>query len=265
MSKINGTFLKLHDQVGKFPPQYYNTNEFDRTISLVDCVTEGCSERSDTYKFSSDDEIRSRIGAIDPADKELFFVESNSAHHLSAFLAQSAIDNMPKDDDGKTPGALVVNFDQHDDHGTPGSKLFCGNWSGHVSCDYLVIGLKNKTEAHFYKYGESKYTVYTLEQYKDLFEDYEQIYVTVDMDVLTNGASKRTNWGAGDMTKEKLIELLSDLPGDKLVAADITGFPPNKNGDADELASYINDITDTAKALCNIMGRPLTSDTETQN
>lgn len=257
MSKINGTFLKLHDQVGKFPPQYYNTIEFGRTIPLVDYVDEGCSESSRTYIFSCYDKIRSCIGAIDPANKELFFVESNSAHHLSAFLAQSAFNNMPKDDKGKMPGALVVNFDQHDDHGTPGSKLFCGNWSGHVSCDYLVVGLKNKTEAHFYKYGERKYTIYTLEKYKDLFENYEQIYVTVDMDVLTNGVSKRTNWGPGDMTKEKLIELLSDLPGDKLAAADITGFPPSKNGNADELASYINDITKTAETLCKIMGKPL--------
>ena len=260
MPKINGTFLQLHKKTNTYPPpEYYNTLEFGETISLADCVDKGNSAGTVSYKFSSIDEVRRLIGTADPQNK-LFLVESNSAHHMSAFLVQRAFDGMERDSEGKITGALVVNFDQHEDHGKPNSEFYCGSWGGHVNSDYLVVGLFSRQEAHLYNYGANGYKNFPLKKCTDIYKSYSKIYVTVDMDVLNGGKSRRTNWKHGAMSKDILLRLLNDLPGDKLVAADVTGFPPyiqnegTRNESLGELNTYLSDITETAETLCRLMG-----------
>lgn len=265
MSKINGTFLQVHRQTGNFPPPYYNPLEFDRRIFLADCAKKGAPYSTDSYDFSSQVEVLRRIGNIDPL-KELFFVESSCAHHLSCFLAQSTFTRLKKEGAEKNPKQLVVNFDQHLDHGLPFGRFYCGSWGSYVNCDYLVVGVSDGSEAFLYPCGSStaqKYSVKKLMDIRAIYEQYEQIYVTVDTDVLKGGGSKRTNWPHGAMPKEILLLLLNAVPGKKIAAADITGFPPNikdedeRNKNINELNSYIRDITKIARVLCDLMDRPL--------
>ena len=265
LPKINGTFLQVHPRIGKFPPPYYNTLEFDRRIFLADCAKEGAPYATDSYEFLSKAEVCRRIGTIDPL-KELFFVESNCAHHLSCFLSQSAFVRSKKEGEEKTPKHLVVNFDQHSDHGLPFGRFYCGSWGGYVGCDYFVAGVSKGTEAVLYHCGSGtaeKYRLNDLSAIRAIYDGYEQIYVTVDTDVLVGGENKRTNWPHGDMTKDILFLLLNAVPGKKIAAADITGFPPNikdedeRNKSIGKLDSYINDIAETAKVLCDLMDRPL--------
>lgn len=296
MARINGTYVSLHEACDDYP--FYKGNlEFNGTLCLADYFEKvGSYDTSDTYQFRGITytnkelsapkipETEALLAGIIP-DKALLFTESNSAHHLTYFYVKEAARHLLDGDK-----LLVVNFDQHEDTGGNDSIFYCGSWGGNricnaVGCDYLVVGPKyvdrtvfgNLKEYFEYKEQNAKKTkpAYAANLYtrdggvidcaatamQDLYARYDKIYVTVDMDVLTCGSDvTRTNWGSGNMTLEQLGEHLAELPGNKLIAADITGFPPVNSEKYecghDLLNSYINDIRDTSVALCNLMGIP---------
>lgn len=270
MAKINGTYVSLHEACDDYP--YYKGNlEFNDTLCLADYFEKaGSLDRSDTYQFrgidfTNKEASASKIPETEALfagripDKALLFTESNSAHHLTYFYVKKAARHLLNGDK-----LLVVNFDQHEDTGGNDSIFYCGSWGGNricntVGCDYLVVG-KDMGTAKLYT-GEGHGTSYPTDSLTSIYEKYNKIYVTVDMDVLTCGSDvKRTNWSSGNMTLEQLGERLAELPANKLIAADITGFPPVNSEKYERghelLNSYINDIRDTSVALCNLMGIP---------
>lgn len=273
MPKINGTFICLHSCNSALSP-YYIPMEFTERLCLADCFNGGRPPASDTYLITNQVEIERRFGGIDTC-KKLFFTESNSAHHISYFIAKRAFSQLSV---CETPEKyLVINFDQHQDNGTMKGDFFCGSWGSRVTgllhADYFIIGEKARVDSHLFRSDPSvKASVYTSSNRSELegimtkINEYDKIYVTVDMDVLTGKEDKiqRTNWKHGNMKKEDLLGMIGRLPAQKIVAADITGFPPkhmlsgepvpmSKKG---ELDSYILDIKAIAQALCNTMGIP---------
>lgn len=286
MAKINGTYVSLHENDSNYP-YYKGSLEFRDTLCLAEhFVKTGSTCASDTYTFT---DIPKNGGAaeitreslIEAAlsgkftDKTLFFTESNSAHHLTYFYVKEAAKHLNPEE------LLVVNFDQHLDAGAENNPLYCGSWGGRyicsaVGCDYLVVGPKNSKDvlkrfdpkfvgptydaALYSNCNKDKILWFTNEELTNICTNYNKIYVTVDMDILTNSASpKRTNWGPGYLNDcGPLINFLNLLPAEKIIAADITGFPPvDTNQDRETLAmleSYIADIRKTAEALCSLMG-----------
>lgn len=259
MRKINGTFICLHSCNLRISA-YYNTLDFGRKLCLAECFNGGNPPWSDSYRLTKRSELNQRLETVS-TQKELFFIESNSAHQLSKFLVERAYDEQAKSGER----FLVVNFDQHTDYGNPESELFCGNWGAHVcanlACDYLIIGRKGKMDALYYPY-EGKPVSYSLnddlDRLGELYSGYDQIYVTVDMDVLTGKTAKRTNWPCGDMTQPELEGLLRMLPPEKIIAADIAGFPPKADAaDREELDGYLSDLEEVAGILNGLMGNAL--------
>lgn len=286
MAKINGTYVSLHENDSNYP-YYKGSLEFRDTLCLAEhFVKTGSPCASDTYTFT---DIPQNGGAaeitreslIEAAlsgkftDKTLFFTESNSAHHLTYFYVKEAAKHLNPEE------LLVVNFDQHLDTGAENNPLYCGSWGGRyicnaVGCDYLVVGPKNSKDvlkrfdpkfvrptydaALYSNRNKDRILYYPKEELPRICEPYNKIYVTVDMDILTNSAPhKRTNWGPGYFDKcDSLLNFLRLLPAEKITAADITGFPPvDTNQDEKtlkELDPYIADIQKTAEALCHLMG-----------
>ncbi|MCM1308896.1 MAG: hypothetical protein NC223_09895 [Butyrivibrio sp.] len=289
MAKINGTYVSLHEEGGGSP--YYTEGlEFEHTLCLADCFEKtGGLDQSDTYQFkgipfenkeASEAKMRETEALFDgkiPA-KTLLFTESNSAHHLTYFYVKEAKKSLSDNDK-----LLVINFDQHLDTGSSDSAFYCGSWGGNricqaVGCDYLAVGPKyiGRTDfgslAEYFEYKKQNagkpahpYAVklYTSDgsvvsceaaSPQSLYDRYDKIYVTVDMDVLTCGEDlKRTNWGSGNMSLNQLKSLLSELPANKLIAADITGFPPVNSEKAENfkelLSSYIDEIRELSEIL----------------
>lgn len=279
MPKMNGIYYALHKQAGRFLYPYYKGNlNFQEERNLSDHFTKaGATDTSESYLLKGAEEKKrspESEAAIETMaksfreqvpDKSLFFVESNSAHHMTYFLAREAARRL-----GKGEKILVINFDQHEDFESHSGRFFCGSWGSYlmekIHCDYVVVGATKEGIA-FYKCDENgdkkDRKTYKLNQMKDclepLYKDYTKIYVTVDMDVLKNNENlKRTNWGPGKMPFDTLTELLNSLPAEKIVAADITGFPPVKRewleNNPDVYNSFIEDIRNTAGILGQLMG-----------
>lgn len=271
MPKINGTFICLHSCNSDLSP-YYNPLEFTERLCLADCFNGGRPPASDTYLITNQAEIERRFGKIDTC-KKLFFTESNSAHHISYFIAKRVFDQLCVCE--TSAKYLVINFDQHQDNGTMKGDFFCGSWGSRVTgllhADYFIIGEKTRVDSHLFHSDPSvkalNYTSSNRSEFEKIItkiNEYDKIYVTVDMDVLTDKDDKiqRTNWKHGNIKTDVLLGMLERLPAEKIVAADITGFPPkhmlsgesvpmSKKG---ELDSYILDIEAIAQALCNTMG-----------
>lgn len=282
MPKMNGIYFALHKQVGRFLYPYYKGDlTFQEERNLSEYFTKkGDPSTSESYFLKGAEadkrppESEAAIGTMaehfsgQVPDKSLFFVESNSAHHMTYFLAGEAARRL-----GEGEKLLVINFDQHEDFGSAQGRFFCGSWGSYlmekIHCDYVVVGATEE-EITSYKYGEKGCRKYNLEQMKECLEqrhgDCTKIYVTVDMDVLENDKDvfennkelKRTNWGSGNMPYNNLEMLLDKLPAEKITAADITGFPPvGMNCPRSKLsayAPYIADIRNTAGVLCRLMG-----------
>lgn len=271
MPKINGTYLALHRQVGRFRYPYYKGGlEFRETMNLSENFTKQDPQSSETYHLTSPrggtepelmEEIQGHFAGLVP-DKALFFTESNSAHHITYFLAGETAKRL-----GKDVKLLVINFDQHEDHGTSSGAFFCGSWGSYIvdasRCDYLVVGPRGKITS--YKFGEPGCETYKLSVddlqrcLRERHSDCQQYYVTVDMDILENDKRiPRTNWGPGQVSCEALNELLNSLPAGKVTVADITGFPPVGSNVSDEylqgLIPYTRDIGTIAATLCGLMG-----------
>lgn len=265
VAKINGTYFSLHRQIGRFLYPYYKEGlEFREEIKLADYFSKPapyCDSLSYSLTGPKTEaeliEDMERLLTDRVPDKSLFFNESNSAHHLTYFLANEAARRLG------SAKLLVINFDQHMDFGTPAGRFFCGSWGSRIcnsGCDYMVVGCNRRVTS--FKAGETSGKAYELAQLSDCIakrhSDCAKIYVTVDMDVLENPASpKRTNWNPGCLERDTLTRLLTSLPADKITAADITGFPPvDTNSAADELEKlkpYADDILRTAEILCGLM------------
>ena len=136
--------------------------------------------------------------------------------------------------------------------------------------------MKNDALLYRYKEGTDKIIPENISNFSATINKYDKLYLTVDMDVLSSPAAgslssgdpkstpKRTNWQDGDVTISTLDEWLRLVPGNKIAAADITGFPPMKmlNGDlvTDSPATnaiadiYIRDIETVARLICTLMG-----------
>lgn len=291
MAKINGIYYALHEQIGRFVYPYYKGGlEFRETVSLADAVKKnGSNDTSETYDImglvaeKDAETVKAKKGAFEKRfenifpSKPLLLTESNSAHHLTYFYVKEIAKQLKKSGDHKL---LVINFDQHEDYGSTGAEFFCGSWGSRIvadiPCDYIAVGVGEKGKISSWKHdvsGVSKVEFLPEEPgespadrlAKILSErhgDCEKIYVTVDMDVLTcSGTLKRTNWGSGKLTMSELKDCLEILPEDKMVAADITGFPPVDRTKLDEqldlLNSYTENIKETAEVLCRKLGIPL--------
>lgn len=269
MTKMNGTYFALHKQAGWFPYPYCKGNltfreEENLSGRLSKLAPYGSS---DTYFLTGGGKEETLIARMEEwlqdkvPEKSLFFTESNSAHHMTYFLAGERAEQL-----GEGEKLLVINFDQHEDHGFSARTFFCGNWGSHImrraNCDYVVVGASNRITS--FKAGMPGCQKYGLNQLAECLEqrhkDCSRIYVTVDMDVLKNDmALKRTNRNSGVMSFDVLRALLNSLPGEKITAADITGFPPvtpnyPKNNKMYCFAPYILDIKHTAEILCRLMG-----------
>lgn len=277
-------FISLHTLDD---PEYYHPdtfmNEFlpKNILYLGASVTEGNPPYGDSYKIPDEGAVQNVFNGVDPLSK-LFFVESNSAHHITKFIVKRTYERLLSQEKiSSEKKILVVNFDQHTDFEGKDANLFCGNWGSHLrhelpAADYMVIGLSkyrtvtlwenNGTEPNGRNINESK------ESLTSIYDKYASIYVTVDMDVLempkdadgrrpspfanldTKNAT-RTNWSNGFMPLDELTGLLENLPECKIAAADITGFPPLKSKttlqmqNTDILDSHITDISAVAEIL----------------
>lgn len=268
MPKINGTFICLHSCSRTLSP-YYNTLEFANRLCLADCFTGGDPPYRDSYIAVDNNEITQRL-LTEGVPGKLFFVESNCAHNVSYFLSKCAYEQLNLAEEGQK--FLIVNFDQHEDYEGVTQDLFCGNWGAHVCqtlrCDYLIVGRGQNKDALLINYVEGKKPIRQKGRkpadINNIISEYDKLYVTVDMDVLNGKETniQRTNWVHGANKIEDLCSWLRGLPAGKIIAADITGFPPkrDKNGalvppkKQGVQDGYLQDIVEVAKAICTPMG-----------
>ncbi len=270
MPKINGTFICLHSCSRVLSP-YYNTLEFADRLCLADCFRNGNPPFRDSYIAMNRDEITRRLLTGGVLGK-LFFVESNCAHNVSYFLSECAHEQLHLEEGQKF---LIVNFDQHEDYENVSDEILCSNWGANICqalrCDYLIVGRKTKKDALLIKYVEGAKPArqtHKPTEINNIISEYAKIYVTVDMDVLsgTDANIQRTNWMHGDIKINDLCSWLGGLPTDKIVAADITGFPPKHDKKNEPvpaakisvLDGYIQDIDKVARTICTPMGIPYT-------
>lgn len=271
MHKMGGIYMRFFISVNKETEDaeavYYRKGlNADTAITIDDLLYNGAATGRDSYKLveSGTQPMKSPVAKRiedtvhqSPVPKNLFFIESNSAHNISYFTAGIAAKLS-----AQGQKLLIANFDQHLDHGTATGELLCSNWGGfakkYFPCDYMVIGeplYNRKKQFIIYCAGKQNCTAFKIEELHKRLNEYDAIYVTVDMDILINGAGmpKRTNWGEGVLTKQTLMSYLNLLPDGKIISADITGFPPYETANLAKeeinLIQYITDINEIAKKL----------------
>lgn len=259
-------FISVNSEKGFAPNRYYKKGlEIEAEIPLYSLLCSGCPFSRDSYRLISrcipltespaSKTIESAVHKS-PVTKNLFFVESNCAHNISYFTASIAAASLKA---GQK--LLIINFDQHSDHGKATDELLCSNWGGFarndLTCDYLVIGEPSyfpKGVCSFYNADGIRKEV-PVKSTADLLKQYDAYYVTVDMDILKNGTGlpQRTNWNDGILLKENLMEYMDIIPEGKVISADITGLPPYKTAEIDEsekyFTQYIADINEIAEKL----------------
>lgn len=261
-------FISVNKKEIFMPNRYYREGlDFETEIPLGNMFTNGRVRGTESYKLIAQcaplmqSPVAKNIQELvskSSDNKHLFFIESNSAHNITYFTSNISTASL---EEGKK--LLIVNFDQHSDHGTATGELLCSNWGGFagndLQCDYLVIGEPSyypDDNCSFYQ-ADRKRIQKSIKGIETEFQNYDAIYVTVDMDVLQNGIGmpKRTNWGEGKLTKEALISHLKLLPDGKITSADITGFPPFEMSKLAEnekqFTQYITDISEIAQVLEN--------------
>ena len=283
MCEIEGTFIALHNcknieerkecttcKGKNETKEYYNEFKYSNILCLADCRKKGSSCFNGGYEFEllnkeahDENKFRTDLNAFEKVfcsrinnQNHLFFIESNAAHHLSYFLAKKYL-NL-EENPSTSRKKLVINFDRHTDTNASNyaKALACGNWGYWLyelyNCDYLAIGAPGESTKNSFDHG----FLYIKDgnkndKYDTTYKEYEKLYVTVDMDVLKNESNiQRTNWeGGGKVDFESLKIYLNKLPHGKIVAADITGFPPYVNNEDAILSRYTNDIKQIADIL----------------
>ena len=253
----NGAFIKVAKQEKDARKYFHKAGIVDltqiTTIDLSEFIKEDFNKsaaQTKVYTIKKDDE--SIIGKLNESStkpkKPLYLVESNSAHHISYFLAKKAFG----EPNGKT--RLVINFDQHEDYGN-NSVFNCGTWGSHLKvkyqADYFVYGLKqgNGIVCKLNNNSEHKKDV------AELLNGYAEIYITIDMDVFAGTQNQqRTNWPNGNVKSIcEVINLINSLKKEKIIAADIHGLPVatelSLKRVPKEVTQYLNDISDLAAVL----------------
>lgn len=271
MKSQNIVLVTVDKKCCKRKSAYLKPDFRDKTVSLKKNCTGGSAALPNSYNFLNEREIMMKLDPIDSLHC-VVINESNCAHHLSYFLISKAyralLESKQADDRSRI---LVVNFDQHEDFGNYTDVFFCGNWGSRIfeekGFDFMSVGCfeNDRVYARLWRHNESPeaFGLDSFEDFNKIYEYYDKIYVSVDMDVLT-GSYKclRTNRTNGELTANRLRALLRKIPTHKLFAADITGLPPigektaNRRSGSDDFESYIFDIRSAADML---LGKLLTN------
>lgn len=255
-------FIGLHEAASS---PYFNNRTYDGTIDLADKIIESPNTidgnaSTNSYYFNCEG-VKAVFNDVDVLGN-IFFVESNSAHHISYYLAKKAFDSCQQE-----MQKAVLNIDQHEDYGLCSAidKMFCGNWGSAIRkeyADYFVEGKYCPSQSEnavvsFQKLNGNGISREIINQ--ELAKPDKCVYVSVDMDVLKGVETYkyRTNWKNGGMTLKELESMLNnDLNGVNVIAADITGFPLNNIGE-DAAQKYQSDIEAVAQMLKSHIRAPM--------
>lgn len=243
---------------------YFKPDFHDGVISLQRLCTGGSAALPLSYNFLNESEI---MVLLDPIDSlhTVVINESSCAHHLSYFLIRKAyralIETKQADERSEI---LVINFDQHEDFGNYSDVFFCGNWGSRIfeekGVDFMSVGIveDDRVLARIRRHNcaPEDISLDRLDELHKIYAQYNKIYVSVDMDVLTGSyRCLRTNRTNGELTANKLRLLLRQIPTHKVFGADITGLPPigaktvNRRASGDDVETYIFDVRTTANIL----------------
>ena len=271
MKSQNIVLVEVDEKRCKRKAGYFKPDFLKKTVSLQKCCTGGSAALNNTYNFLNESEIMMKLGSIDSL-YNVVINESSCAHHLSYYLISKAyrelLNSRQADDRSKI---LVVNFDSHEDFGDYNDVFFCGNWGSRIfeekGFDFLSVGCceNDRVYARLWQHNENpkEFGQDSFEEFYKIYECYDRIYVSVDMDVLT-GSYKclRTNRTNGEFTANRLRVMLRQIPTHKLFAADIAGLPPigektaNRMSNTDDIEAYIFDVKSAADIL---LGKLLTN------
>lgn len=243
---------------------YFKPDFCDAAISLHRLCAGGSASLPHTYNFLNESEIMLLLDPIDSLHT-VVINESTCAHHLSYFLIRKAyralIETKQADERSRI---LVINFDQHEDFGNCGDVFFCGNWGSRIfeekGVDFLSVGIveDDRVFARIRRHNHvpEDISLDHPEELHKIYAQYDKIYVSVDMDVLTGSyRCLRTNRTNGELTANRLRVLLRQIPTYKVFAADITGLPPiggktvNRRASSDDVETYLFDVRTTANIL----------------
>lgn len=243
---------------------YFKPDFSDAAVSLRKLCTGGSASLPLSYNFLNESEIMVMLDPIDSLHN-VVINESSCAHHLSYFLIRKAhralIESKQADERSRI---LVINFDQHEDFGNYTDVFFCGNWGSRIfeekGVDFMSAGIieNDRVFARIRRHNRTSEDI-SLEHPEELhkiYAQYDKIYVSVDMDVLTGSyRCLRTNRTNGELTANRLRNLLRQIPTHKVFAADITGLPPiggktvNRRASIDDVEAYMFDVRTTANIL----------------
>lgn len=213
-------FIGLHKTASS---PYFNSRTYDGIIDLADEIIElpnttGGINSKNSYCFNYEN-VSAVFNGVDVLGN-IFFVESNSAHHISYYLAKKAFDSYRQG-----VKKAVLNIDQHEDYGSCAAvgKMFCGNWGSAIrkdAADYFVEGKVCP--------GQSENTILSFQK-----------------------------WNGGMTLEELKSTLNNDLNGVNVIAADITGFPLTEKCSRSACDSYIGDIEAVADILKGFIRDPV--------
>lgn len=257
-------FLGLHDCCNRMYSPYYNNLQFDFETCLSSYVNKcptsiknsvpisTLQKKLDSYELNT--EVTTKLqNMTEGVLGNLFYVESNSAHQLSYFLACQAYEEIREV--SSTINMAVINFDQHGDYGSASENLGCHNWGYKLShdtiIDYYVTGNPKGSKATSACAAYCNNEEIDFLNVNDYLRNYDYIYVTVDMDVI-NGVENcyRTNWPNGGIDKDIFcIYIATCLEEVNVIAADITGFPLKDVFSVKTAKDYCNDIESVANIL----------------
>ncbi|MFH2003065.1 MAG: hypothetical protein ABIK28_25585 [Planctomycetota bacterium] len=196
----------------------------------------------------------SALARIRSDQRSFFIVSTNYAHHFSWALSRIAFNRFGRVGHPK----VVINIDKHTDFGGVRAtykqdRIACGNWGQHhlrypwygksstspMSAFYIALGCTGDPSAIQYVEdvnqkplpevkgckGKDSEVLKRMDAEQALWND-PDLYLTVDRDVYTNGA---THYRPGDRTPGSVDELwdsvMMHIGRFNLVGFDITGLP----------------------------------------
>lgn len=243
---------------------YFKPDFSDATVSLQKLCTGGSASFPHSYNFLNESEIMVALDRVDSLHN-VVINESSCAHHLSYFLVRKAyralVESKQADERSRI---LVINFDQHEDFGNYTDVFFCGNWGSRIfedtGVDFMSVGIieNDRVLARLRRHNHiaEDISLDHPEELHKVYAQYDKIYISVDMDVLTGSyRCLRTNRTNGELTANRLRALLRQIPTHKVFAADITGLPPvgektvNRRASIDDVETYLFDVRTAANIL----------------
>lgn len=243
---------------------YFKPDFSDAVVSLEKLCTGGSASLPYSYNILNENEIMVKLDPIDSLHN-VVINQSSCAHHLSYFLIRKAyralVESKQADERSRI---LVINFDQHEDFGNYTDVFFCGNWGSRIfedtGVDFMSVGIieNDRVFARLRRHNHvaEDISLDHPEELHKIYAQYDKIYVSVDMDVLTGSyRCLRTNRTNGELTANRLRALLRQIPTHKVFAADITGLPPigektvNRRSSVDDIEAYLFDVRTSANIL----------------